>query len=267
MTQPGVSQHLVWIEEHFKAALVIRDRRRFELTEAGQKVRDYARAMFSEHERFLGSLKGDQPTEGTLRFASPGSFGMKMYSFLLSLADRHPGLIASYEFAPNASVIAAVRAERIDVGFVNQFPPDHADLEVESIDKEALCLVVPASFRSKKFSALQELGFVSHPDGPYYAMRVLQHMFPNEFEGLTAIPQKGWVNTLMRIPDAVALGQGFTALPEFACQAYPEQKKIRYFTPPGMTHDTIYAIRRKYVPLPKRYDYVLKTFKKEASAL
>src|SRR5690606_13164004 len=106
----------------------------------------------------------------------------------------------SYEFAPNSSVIAAVRAERIDVGFVNQLPPDHADLDVEVIDKEALCLVVPARFRSKTFSALQKLGFISHPDGPYYVTRVLQHMYPKEFEGLTGIPQKGWLNTLMRIP-------------------------------------------------------------------
>ena len=62
------------------------------------------------------------------------------------------------------------------------------------------------------------------------------------------------------ICEPVAAGFGFTALPEFACQAYPHQNRIRYFSQAELPLDTIFAITRRHQPRPARIEYVLQEF-------
>lgn len=262
MTQPGVSQHLTWLEDHFGTALALREGRTFELTTAGEKVVQYAERLFTEHAALKESLSVDDPHQGVCRMSSPGSFGMKMYSFLVRLGAKHPGLVMHFSFAPNTSVLRELQADTIDLGFVTELPKDAHEFHAVEIDTERLCLLVPAGFRGRTYAAYSELGFIAHPDGGAYATRILGHLFPKEFTTIEAIPVRGFVNSLVRIPDQVATGNGFTALPEHACRTYADQTAVRVVTPKGMREDRVYAVHRKRRALPRRFQFVLGEYAK-----
>ena len=186
---------------------------------------------------------------------------MKMYSFIVELGRLYPELVVNYAFAPNATVLRDLLADELDLGFVTHKPEDDSEFAYSELGHEKLCLVVPATFRIRSFESYRNLGFVGHPDGGYYATRILSHMFPEKFVTIDEFPLRGFVNTLMRIPDIVASGRGFTALPEFACRAYPDQRRIRFFSPQGMIQDTVYCVSKRRRSLPARFELILEQYR------
>lgn len=259
MTQPGVSQHIKWLEEYFNTQLLNKFGKKFELTAEGKKVYEYALALFSQHDHFLESFKVDHPYEGMCRLSSPGSFGMKMYSFLLEYNKKFPDLCIHYFYAPNMAIEKDLLADQIDIGFMSVAPKDPS-LTATAIDKEKLMLVVPSRFRGEEFSDLLELGFIYHPDGPVMAHELLSLNYPKEYRGMDQIKMKGANNQITRILEPVALGLGFTVLPEFACLAFKNQKAIRYLPLKKEIVGKIYAVKKKFRPLPSRYDKILEHY-------
>lgn len=255
MTQPGVSQHLKWLEEYFGATLASRDGRLFVLTDAGKRLAAYAEALFREHETFRAALAVDDPTSGLCRFASPGSFGMRMYDFLLELNREHPGLAIHFAYAPNPSIVKDVIEERIDVGFVTKLPEESA-VEAEELERERLCLVVPSTMRRLSWRGLQELGFINHPDGYHHAGRLLASNFPDEYNGMDEFKVRGFSNQITRILEPVALGLGFTALPEYACRAFPGLDHIRIVDLEHEVADPIFWVQKRGRQLPARFAYI-----------
>lgn len=261
MTQPGVSQHLKWLEEYFGVALIEREGKHFELTDPGHKLCSYGKSLFDSHQLFKDSLGKDDPTVGLCRFASPGSFGIKMYSFLLELNKKNPQLITSYSYAPNQTVIRDVLEDRIDVGFVT-LKPDESALLVEIFDEEELKLIVPAKFSDLSFQGLKSLGFINHPDGFHHASRLFQENFPKDFRGMDEFPIRGFINQITRIPEPVSLGLGFTALPEFAYDSFTGKAKSKVFPLKKPVIDPVYKICKKHRSLPGRFQFICEEFRR-----
>src|SRR3989339_1091307 len=255
LTQPGVSQHLKALEEYYAIPLVIRGKKSLSLTPGGERLFHFGQKLFAELFDFHANIGGDNPHQGLCRFASPGSFGIKMYSFLLTLQQKHPNLIVHYEYRPNAQIIKDIAEERLDVGFVSQAPTD-AEFDRKVIDQERLCLVVPSNFKNGSFANLKKIGLINHPDCFHYASRLLLANYPKEFNSMNEIPQRGFINQITRIPGPVAMGMGFTALPEYAALAFPEQKKIRLLPLKKQVIDPITAIWKRGRQLPSRFDYI-----------
>lgn len=264
MTQPGVSQHLKWLEDYFQTPLVTREHRSFELTDAGRKVLSYANELFHYHEEFKSRLAFDDPQSGICRYASPGSFGIKMYSGLLELSRTHPGLIVHYTYAPNPTVVRMLIDDQIDVGFVTK-EPDESTVRREIIDHENLVIIAPKNFRFRGFQSLMNLGFVNHPDGFHHANRLLRENFPDEFASMRDIPVRAFNNQISRIPEAVAYGLGFTALPETACRAFPQQNLLTYLKLPKPVIDPVFQIWRGQRQLPSRFAFIDGALKKHVS--
>jgi len=259
MTQPGVSQHLKWLEDYFGQPLIEREGKKFELTEEGKKVLTYGNALFTEHDLFKNSLGRDNPHEGLCRFASPGSFGIKMYDFLLSLNRQHRKLVIHYAYAPNQSIVRDVIEDRVDVGFVTR-KPDEPYLVADMIEEEELQLMVPAKFSEMDLSGLKKLGFINHPDGFHHASRLLQENFPKEFRGMDDFPMRGFINQITRILEPVGYGLGFTALPEFACAASTCKPKPKMFPLKKQVTDPIYRVFKKHRKLPARFDFIFSEY-------
>jgi len=259
MTQPGVSQHLKWLEDYFGEPLIARIGKTFELTEEGKKVLTYGHALFTEHELFKKSLGKDDPHEGLCRFASPGSFGIKMYDFLMSLNRKHPGLVIHFAYAPNSSIVRDVIEDRVDVGFVTR-KPDEPYIDVEVFEEEKLQLMVPAKFSQIDFMGLKNLGFINHPDGFHHASRLLQENFPKEFRGMDDFPVRGFINQITRILEPVAHGLAFTALPEFACAASICKPRPKIFPLKKQVTDPIYKICKKHRKFPSRFDFIFSVY-------
>lgn len=259
MTQPGVSQHLKKLEEVFGTKLIERQGKSFELTIAGGKLLEYFNDYFNRSQQILESISEDNSLKGYCRFASPGSFGMSMYSFLLELNSRFPELAIHYSYAPNQWIVEAVIRADIDVGFVTK-KPKHGNFEVEKFDREEICLIVPSKSNIDSFNDLKVLGFINHPDGFHHGARVLSVNFPNDFVAMQDLKVSGFSNQISRRLDPVALGLGFTALPRKACEAFPNQKAIKYVNLKQKTFDIIYKISRKNRQLPARFEFVFSEY-------
>lgn len=261
MTQPGVSQHLKALESYFATTLVDRTTGAFELTEAGGKVLAYARRLFEEHETFRASLLFDDPRSGVCRLSAPGSFGIRMYSFLLDLAEKHPGLNIQFTYAPNTTVVREVLEEKLEGGFVT-LEPREPELEWREIASEKLRLVIPAGSKVKSYQDLLELGYLGHPDGGGYVTRLLQANFPNEFRAVSELPLRGFHNQITRLLEPVARGMGFTALPDHACEVSPARKGVRFLKLRKEVDERVYWVHRRAKRPPARYEFILKEFEK-----
>ena len=256
MSQPGVSQHLKALEDYYRTPLVSREGRHFELTDAGRRLADYTRSLFAEHDRFRTSLAADEPERGLCRFSSPGSFGIKMYTFLLRINKQHPGLSIHFAYAPNANVLKDVLEERIDVGFMSQ-AVDEANVHAEAFAEERLCLALPKGTKGTTWAQLKELGFINHPDGFHHASRILAKNFPSDYVTMEDFQIRGFSNQIVSsILEPVAMGLGFTALPESACLSFAGRAKIRIEPLPKPVIDQIYWVQKRGRQLPSRFAYL-----------
>lgn len=245
LTQAAVSQQIQRLEAEC-GPLLIRRTRQASLTPAGVKVLAYAREMVQAHARLRLALADHDPHVGQISIASPGSIGLLLYPRLLALQQAHPGLSVSYRAAPTAEIIAAVLASRAELGIVTH-QPDDARLTTELFARESLCLVVPAQVADASWPALVRLGYIDHPDGMDMGRRLLARVYPGQ--RIDQLPVRGFTNQIGTILDPVARGLGFTVLPRFAVQAYPQQQAIRVVDAAPLVVDSLWLVFRAEWPL------------------
>ena len=261
MTQPGVSQHLKYLENYYGTRLADRKGKAFQLTEAGKKLRIYAERLLSEQEKFKQEMALDEPHSGICTIAAPGSFGFMLYSFFLTMNRKLPGLRFHFTVAPNQSVVEGVVNEKFQLGFMST-DTSEPTITKSKIAEERLLLVVHKEAKVKSYKDLMEVGFVAHPDGYHYAARLLAKNFPDEFRSIEEMNVKGFINQANRILDPVAEGIGFTVLPEYAVEAYHRQKDIRVIRLARDVVDSIFVISKRHPRLPARYDLILRELRR-----
>jgi len=266
MTQPGVSQHLRALEEQLGVILMHRSKRGGELTEAGKKLLAYALRWREEQQKFLRHVKVDDPHSGYCRFASPGSFGLLLHDFLLRLNKPYPDLAFHLEASPNYRVIPNLMSDEIDIGFMSVTPSD-PQVNAEIIAQEQLMILVPPRWRDFSFEGLARLGFINHPDGKHHAGRILAANFSDQFADMNAFQTRGYCNQIGRILEPVALGIGWTALPEYACREYLRKKRVAQFPLAVKVHDNIYQVSKKHMPLSARFTFIMQRFRAHLAEL
>lgn len=261
MTQPGVSQHVRALENYFGGDLLSRFGKKFELTPRGGQVYLYARDFFTSHEKFRQSLNVEDPYEGLCRMASPGAFGIGLYSFLLDLNKKYPKLAINFHYAPNKTIERELLSGELDLGFMSIKPKDDL-LSSKEVSKERLLVLIP---KSKKKSTLNKiegledlmaLGFINHPDGQGMLEKVFSKNFPKQFTGFEKIKISGGHNQIGRILEPVALGLGFTVLPHFAYESFPMKDAVSVFKLETEVTNSIYMVSKKYKELPARVKFV-----------
>ncbi|GAA4882920.1 LysR family transcriptional regulator [Ferrimonas pelagia] len=258
MTQPGVSQQIRKLEAHFGHPLLLREGKKFSLTDAGERVYHQARRSLADLNQLEHSLSNDNPHQGRCRVATPGSLGLKLYPQLIALQQRHPQLTIEHRIAPNDSIERDLTERRLDLGLITR-PSDLPDLRCEPIAQEALQLILPgASPNRPDWEHLHQLGFINHPDGAHHARQLLGANYP-EFDQIDQLPQHGFCNQIGMILTPVAAGLGFTVLPAHAVAAFDQQDKLQIATLANPIAETIYLIQRRYQPQPKRIGLLLHT--------
>ncbi|WP_246109337.1 LysR family transcriptional regulator [Reinekea thalattae] len=254
MTQSGVSQHVRKLEQQLGAELLVREAKRFHLSDAGER-------LYRESQSVLQSLVDlqqvaeDSAYEGRVRVMSPGSVGLKLYPKLLQLQQRYPGLVIDYRFAPNAEVEKAMQASTLDVGFMTA-RSTLADIACTEVATEALQLVTPAHIEQPDWATLQALGFIDHPDGSHHANLLLSANYP-EFQHIKWLEHKGFSNQIGMILEPVSMGLGFTVLPEHAVEAFAEVEKIRVQPLPTPVNETLYLCVHRHRSLARRMQTVI----------
>ncbi|SFC12164.1 transcriptional regulator, LysR family [Marinospirillum celere] len=256
MTQPGVSQHVRKLEDYFSLPLLDRKGKRFELTEAGRQVYDYALRLFAEHEQFRHTLEQEMVEGGECRFASVETFGMLFYPFALGYLKNHPRLRLHFTFADNQQAVEWVQARKIDLALVSS-QQQHPHLICEPYLQESLVVIVPADFQGNSFQELLSLGFIGHQEGQEHASKLLKANFPHEFKGFHQLTERSHVNQVQLVLDTVARGLGFSVLPRSVWEASPWQQQTREWHLAEEVSWPVYTVRRAKEQLAERYQHLL----------
>ncbi|MFY8272760.1 LysR family transcriptional regulator [Pseudoalteromonas sp. SSDWG2] len=225
MTQSGVSQHINKLEEQLGVALIIRAKKQFKLTDAGERLLEQADSVFLALTNLEQTVVADPPFEGLVRIMSPGSVGLKIYPHLLELQQQHAKLAVDYRFAPNSSIQQALERGDVDVGFMTR-PSTSAQVCSEVIANEPLLLVTPVDIEEPSWPVLCELGFIDHPDGAHHAHLLLSANY-RQFNHSDLFHKSGFCNQIHLILEPVSRGLGFTVLPAHAVNAFAQQQGIR----------------------------------------
>jgi len=255
MTQSGVSQQIQKLEEQLGRALLVRQGKRFTLTDAGKRLYAEAKEIIMALSSLEMRISEDPAYEGVVRVMSPGSVGLKLYRQLLALQRQHPKLVIDYRFAPNADVENAIANYAVDIGFMTSASA-LAEVCCQPIATESLLLVTPASISKPSWEVLTELGFIDHPDGAHHAQMLLGANYP-EFQHSNLFRKRGFSNQISLILEPVSLGLGFTVLPAHAVEAFQESQLVKTHRLPNPVSETLYLAVRREIPMHNRMNTVI----------
>ncbi|MBO6827528.1 MAG: LysR family transcriptional regulator [Sneathiella sp.] len=260
MTQPGVSQHIKALEVELNVSLLLRRGKKVELSPAGENLLIYTKKYFDAEISLRNSLVEDTPDAGEINISCSGSMAILIYPKLLSLQEKHPSLKINLEAAPNQRSIHMLKQGESDIGLISSIVDD-PELAIKELGSEQLCIAVPKGY-SSNWNALLRLGYINHPNGAHYATQIFELNYPNQFTGFKDFPISGYINQINQILMPVAKGLGFTVLPESTVDHYSHQNLIEKGLIDKPCQETIYMITKKYKPLPKRYNQLIKLLEK-----
>jgi DNA-binding transcriptional LysR family regulator len=145
ITQAAVSQRIAILEKELRISLFDRWSGRIALTEAGQRLYEYARQIVDLHERARSDVGGFHPSiSGDLPIAAssvPGEFLLP--ALLSAFHAKHPQVHVRATVGDSGSVIKDVEKGRASFGLIGQKAESPA-LETRSIGRDSLVLVIPA---------------------------------------------------------------------------------------------------------------------------
>jgi LysR family nitrogen assimilation transcriptional regulator len=225
MTQSGVSQHIKKLEKQLDSQLLIRQGKTFSLTGAGYQLHQKGLALLRSSDELETLIRQDEAYVGTVKIASPGSVGLKLYSHLLDLQQHHSKLVIDYRFAPNKTIEQDLIDQHLDLGLMTQLT-SKSNLLSEKIAEDPLVLVTSSKIKTISWDSLIEMGFISHPDAAHHGRQLLRENF-TEFEHIEQFYCKGFSNQISLILEPVSKALGFTVLPLFAAKAYQPQHLIK----------------------------------------
>lgn len=246
MTQPGVSQHLQKLASQVGKPLIAKDGKSFTLTPAGEAVLAIGLARRQQERELQDTINIDDPDVGDISIGCSGSFAMWLYPHILDRMHHAPELMTSVTAAPHMSIVTSVLSGEFDLGVVAE-PINHPRLEAIELTREELCLVVPRSLAGQvlDLQALNELGFVAHPDGYAYADDLFSLNFPKCYKGADRLRVRTFVNQIGQIPIPVAQGLGYTILPKSGVDAFARKKDLAIIQLPKQRYHDLWIISRK----------------------
>jgi DNA-binding transcriptional LysR family regulator len=254
ITQSGVSQHIKKLEQQLDTDLLLREGKSFSLTDAGIKLHQLGHDLLRSGDDLVSVIKQDDPLIGEIKIASPGSIGLKLYSHLLDIQQRHSALIIDYIFAPNSHIELLLSKREIDIGLVTELSKSSKLLR-NKMALEPLVLVTSAKVESVNWETLLSLGFIGHPDGEYHANLLLSANF-EAFEQIEQFIHKGYSNQISLILEPVSRGLGFTVLPLHAVNAFHKQAHIKVHTLPKPVSESLYLCVNKHSFQSNRSKYI-----------
>lgn len=254
MTQSGVSQQIKKLEQQLDIPLLIRDGKSFLLTDAGQKLYQKGQQLLKSSEELESLIKHDQPYEGTIKIASPGSIGLKLYPYLLEIQQRYPKLIIEHTFAPNKTIEQNLVERNIDLGLITTLS-NNTNLVSQQVAIEPLVLVTSSQVGTINWQTLLTLGFISHPDAAHHGQLLLSQNF-TAFETIAQFDNKGFSNQISLILTPVSKGFGFTVLPLHAVKAFHRQDLIKIHPLNHPVCENLYLSMNRHAILANRVKFI-----------
>jgi LysR family transcriptional regulator, benzoate and cis,cis-muconate-responsive activator of ben and cat genes len=156
VAQPSVTRAVQGLEREIGIGLVLRDKRRVELTPAGRNLAEDARRLLSQAETSV--LRAQRIARGEAGWLTIGFEGSAAFAFVpqavKTFRARYPQFTFELVEMPTADQVVALKEGRIDLGFVVP-PADDPDIQIELVASEHLVVAMPASHRLRGQKAVK----------------------------------------------------------------------------------------------------------------
>lgn len=171
MTQPAVTFQVRQLEEYFNTRLFDRTHNRISLTEAGDRVFEYADRIFvlySDMENAVREMTGE--IRGALTIGASTTIAEYMLPALLGdFGSRYPEVTIHLRVSNSDGIVSMVENNNIDLGVV-EAPVGNKNLVVEVCRQDHLVAIVPpnhdlAEKKSVKFAELLNYHFICREEG------------------------------------------------------------------------------------------------------
>lgn len=171
MTQPAVTFQVRQLEEYFNTRLFDRTHNRISLTEAGERVYEYADRIFdlyAEMENSVREMTGE--IRGALTIGASTTIAEYMLPALLGdFGTRYPEVTIHLRVSNSEGIVSMVENNTIDLGVV-EAPVGNKNLVVEVCRLDQLVAIVPpnhdlAEKESLGIDELLEYPFICREEG------------------------------------------------------------------------------------------------------
>ena len=225
ISQPGVSRHIMRLEDELGVALLVRQRKRVAPTAAGSRLFAYAMDAIAAHDRVVASLARDEASvEGDLSIAASTTPGEYLLPGLLShFTEIYPRVRPRVLITDSASATAQVANGRAALGFVGM-QTAQPSLEWTVVAEDELLLAVPgrhpfAGRPSVDVSELKGLPFIEREpgSGTWTGLRQALERAGMHDAGYTTVMV---VNSTHATLAAVNSGFGFSIVSSLAVQEH-----------------------------------------------
>ncbi|ASP48062.1 LysR family transcriptional regulator [Cognaticolwellia beringensis] len=257
MTQSGVSQQIKKLEQQLNTPLLIREGKSFSLTDAGIKLNQQGQSLLQSSAELEKSIKQDDPYTGTVKIASPGSIGLKLYPYMLDIQQQHTQLAIDYRFAPNKNIEQDLADRKIDIGLVTELSKAE-NIVSQKVAVEPLVLVTSNNVTNISWQQLTKIGFIGHPDGQHHAKLLLSKNYP-QFDHINQLEHRGFSNQISLILKPVSRGLGFTVLPLHAANAFSNPEELKVHLLEHSVNETLYLCQNRHSLENNRSKFIKKT--------
>ncbi len=144
IAQPVLSRQIRALEDELKVRLFVRDRRRTELTAAGEQLLADARPLLAGAQALR--LRVGRAARGQHSFTVGFMPGLIVTAAVRALSDRHPELTVNVVRTSWHDQVEVVHDGRVDVSYI-RLPVDQSGLTVRPLLAEQRVAVLPADHR------------------------------------------------------------------------------------------------------------------------
>lgn len=145
LSQPAVSMQIRQLEDNVGIPLFEQLGKKIYLTEAGQELYHYSRAiseLLGEAESVLSELKGLQ--RGKLRIAVASTANYVAPQLLAAFSQRFPTVTVSLDVTNRQALLEELENNEIELAIMGQ-PPEGLDLVAESFVENPLVVIAPVN--------------------------------------------------------------------------------------------------------------------------
>jgi DNA-binding transcriptional LysR family regulator len=258
VSQSAISQQLAKLETAHKCQFLLRQKRPFELTPAGQLFYDSCKEMLARYEQFKGDLTALQKSS-TDRINIAAIFSIGMHSlppYLKKFMSRYPNVNVHIEYCGSGHIRELVLQGTVDIGLV-AVPKRDKNLEVYDFEVEPLVLVCSPEHPLAREDTvnLEKLGlhkFIAF-DKEVPTRELIDHLLAQSNIELRPIMEFDNIETVKR---AVEINSGISILPRPAILqelANGTLKAISFANANFVRPTGIIVRRHKVLSKPARY--------------
>jgi DNA-binding transcriptional LysR family regulator len=260
LTQASVSQRVQALEKAIGTPLFKRQGGRVLLTEAGQKLYDYAQRILDLHREARREIAGrEAPLGGELWLAASSIPGEHLLPSLLSLfGKKHPHIRVRATVSDSRAVMAQVERGEVNLGLVGR-KTDNPHLDFRYLASDRMVLVVPPGH---PLGGRKKLSVKQLPRHPLVLREVgsgLRHCFEKSLDkaglSLADLQVALELGSNEAIKEAVLRGVGVAILSTYAVQKEIRTGQLHALTVNDLHCDRdMYIVqdRRRVLPLPAR---------------